>query len=437
MTAREAEAYIDRLKSRGSRPGLERVRRLAEALGQPQDAVPCVHIAGTNGKGSVLAYVSTVLKCAGYRVGRFFSPAMDTDRETVQCGGRPISIKDWCVLLERILKAEESFPEEERPTFFEALTVLAFLYFKEIACDIAVVECGMGGAGDATNIITAPLVSVFTPISLDHTAVLGADIKAIAAEKSGIIKAGARVVSARQQPEAERVLSAAAKRCGTKIQLPTEPLKLKISLSGCRMDLGARKALRTGLTGSCQPQNAALALTVLDELAECAFPCTETVIRKGLEETVWYGRFSVLGKKPVLVADGAHNPEGAERLAESIKLCFPGEAVVLLMGVLKDKDYEKMLGQLLPLATQLVCVTAPGTERALPAQQLADCALKLETACGITAADSVEEGLELALLLSGKKLPVVACGSLSWLGRLRKIMEKKEKEKENGRRKKD
>ena len=149
MTAREAEAYIDRLKSRGSRPGLERVRRLAEALGQPQDAVPCVHIAGTNGKGSVLAYVSTVLKCAGYRVGRFFSPAMDTDRETVQCGGRPISIKDWCVLLERILKAEESFPEEERPTFFEALTVLAFLYFKEKACDIAVVECGMGGAGDA------------------------------------------------------------------------------------------------------------------------------------------------------------------------------------------------------------------------------------------------------------------------------------------------
>ena len=433
MTTLEAEAYIESLKSRGARPGLERVRRLAELLGQPQEAFPSVHIAGTNGKGSVLAYVSTALKCAGYRVGRFFSPAMDTDRETVQCGGRPISRKDWYALLERIREAEESFPEEERPTFFEALTVLAFLYFKEKACDIAVIECGMGGAGDATNILSAPLVSVFTPISLDHTTVLGADIAAIAAEKSGIIKAGCRVVSARQQPEAERVLSAAAERCGTKLRPAYEAAKVKISLSGCRMDLGPYKALHTGLTGSCQPQNAALALTVLEELAECGFACTEKALRKGMEETVWYGRFSLLGKKPVLVADGAHNPAGAERLSESIRLCLPTEAVILLMGVLKDKDYEGMLKILLPLATQLICITPPGTARALPALELSNCAMRMDAPCGVTAADSVEEGLELALLLSGRKLPIVACGSLSWLGRLKKIVENQE----NGRRKKD
>ncbi len=437
MTAGEAEAYIDILKSRGSRPGLERVRRLAEALGQPQDAVPCVHIAGTNGKGSVLAYVSTILKCAGYRVGRFFSPAMDTDRESVQCGGRPIAQKDWYRLLERIRETEEGFPEKERPTFFEALTVLAFLYFQEKACDIAVVECGMGGAGDATNIITSPAVAVFTPVSLDHTAVLGKDIAAIAAEKSGIIRPGAPVVSASQPPEAERVFREAVKRFGTGLRMAEEAAKVKITLNGCRMDLGPYKGLQTGLTGSCQPQNAALAVKVTEALAECGFVCGEQAIRKGLKETVWYGRFSVLGRKPVLVADGAHNPAGARQLAESIRMVFPSEAVILLMGVLKDKDYEGMFADLLPLATQLVCITPPGTERALPAQQLAECALKQDVSCGITAADSLEEGLELALLLSGKKLPVVACGSLSWLGRLRKIMEKKEEEKGNGRRKKD
>ncbi|MCR5250499.1 MAG: bifunctional folylpolyglutamate synthase/dihydrofolate synthase [Lachnospiraceae bacterium] len=417
MTEREAEEFRQMLRERGSRPGLERVSRLAEELGNPQDAVPCVHIAGTNGKGSVLAYMSTVLKEAGYATGSFFSPALGDEREMIGFGGKPITKKLYLEGWERISRTQAA----SEVTLFEAQTVLAYWFFREKGCDVAVVECGMGGAGDATSILKNAALCVFVPISSDHTAVLGNGIGAIAREKSGIITEGTDVVSAVQTEEAGKVLELAAKKAGASFVTAQEPRNIRYGLSRQTFDCGAYKKLAISLAGVWQPQNAALAVTALSLLGTKGFPVSEKALRNGLEKTSWYGRFSVLKRKPLLIADGAHNEAGAQALADSLARYFPDKKVVLLMGVLRDKDHDAMLRILLPYAEQLVCLTPPDNPRALPAMELAEEALRYSG--NVSAAGSVEEGLEMALLLADGKMPVMACGSLSWLQRLKKITE--------------
>ena len=425
MTAPELEEYIAGSKRRGFKPGLDPVRGLCEKLGNPQDSIKAVHISGTNAKGSVLAYLTSVLRSAGLRCGSFYSPAMEDDRETVRVGGRCISKKDWGIYWERIAKAEEELEKEgkELPTFFEALTALAFMYFKDKACDICVIECGMGGRGDATNILTHPLVCVFTPISCDHMQYLGEDTAAIAREKAGIIKQGACVVSSVQEQEALDVIRSTAQEADCPFETAELPEKIRYGLSSQSFELKAYGRLKISLSGAYQPGNAALAVKAAEKLVQKGFRISGKALREGLENAGWYGRFSVLGKKPYIIADGAHNEAGAKALKKSLDIYFPDSPYVLMMGVLRDKEYEKILRILSGRACALVTLTPPSNARALDAVELAEAGS--EYIKNTTAAGSVEEAFEMALLLSGNERPLIACGSLSWLAKFKKVAEER------------
>ncbi len=427
MTASETEEYFLRLKSRGSRPGLDAVRALAHKLGDPQEGIRAIHISGTNGKGSVLAYLTAILKAEGLKSGCFFSPAMHDERETVCAGGRPVSLKDWYAYWGDIAAAEEELDREggPLPTFFEALTVLAFMHFKKKECSVAVVECGMGGGGDATNILTGTEVCVFTPIDCDHCQYLGKDIAAIAKEKSGIIKPGAIVVSAIQKEDASAVIKSAAKKAGCEYREAEMPQKVRYGLNVQSFELKAHGRLKIRLAGVYQPDNAALAVRAAEALKDKGIRVSDSSIREGLEAAQWYGRFSVLEKKPYIIADGAHNEAGATVLKKSLDTYFPEGGYLLLMGVLRDKDYEKILRILSERAVYLISLTPPDNPRALDAMALAEAAA---TYIGnVTAAGSVEEGLEMAMLLAGDTMPVIACGSLSWLYRFREALKGRKK----------
>ncbi len=424
MTASEIDEYIRELKSRGSRPGLDAVSALAAKLGDPQKGLKAVHIAGTNGKGSVLAYLRAVLKAAGIKSGCFYSPAMNDDRETVCVGARQIGLKDWNAYWEKIKAAEEELDQEGKalPTFFEALCVLAFMFFKDKGCETAVVECGMGGAEDATNILTDTKVCVFTPIACDHMQWLGNTKEAIAKTKSGIIKPGVHVVSAKQDPKVISVLMDEAEEKDCSFAEAGTPEKIQYSLSGTSFSLKPYGRIKIKLAGAYQPDNAALAIKAVEALRAGGLEISDKALKDGLKEAEWYGRFSVLRKKPYIIADGAHNEAGAIALKESLDICFPDGGYVLLMGVLKDKEYEKIIRILGSGASHLVTLTPPGNPRALDGFELAECGAKYIN--NTTAAGSVEEGLEMALLLSGGERPVIACGSLSWLYRLREAVGK-------------
>ncbi len=437
MTSAELDEYISQLKSRGSRPGLLAVSALAQKLGDPQKGLCAVHIAGTNGKGSVLAYLTAVLKAAGVKSGCFYSPAMHDERETVCVGGRQISQRSWKAYWEKIKAAEEALGAEgaELPTFFEALCVLAFMYFKDKGCEAVVVECGMGGAEDATNILTDTKVCVFAPIALDHMGFLGSTIEAIAETKSGIIKAGAAVVSARQEPAVSRILKEKAEKQGCSFAQAEQPDKIHYSLNGTRFELKPYGSIRISLAGAYQPANAALAVKAAEALREKGFKISDKALKEGLKAAQWYGRFSVLEKNPCIIADGAHNEAGAMALKQSLDIYFPEGGYILVMGVLRDKEYEKIISILSGGASHLLTLTPPGNPRALDGYELAECGAGYIP--NTTAAGSVEEALEMALLLSGGERAVIACGSLSWLYAFRIAVENrrklKKKEQKDGR----
>lgn len=422
MTKGELESFIEELKTAGISPGLDTMRDLLHLLGDPQKAVRCVHIAGTNGKGSILAFVSTVLKEAGYKTGRYFSPSLDGEFDNIQIGGRKISAKAVLEGMERIKEADEKLKASGKrgPTLFEAETALAFLYFEKNETDIAVIECGMGGALDATNVITDPLVCAFAHIDMDHSAFLGETMIEIAKTKSGIIKYGADVVSVKQHDGVAKVLAECAKDNGCGFNV-AEPYNIRSSPAGQSFDTDEIKKLKIGLLGSFQPDNAAAALKVLQCLEAKGFEIKEKTLREGFEKTEWYGRFSVLGRKPLVIADGAHNPDAAKRLAESIK-GYVKEKPVFVMGMLRDKEYDKVLRILSPCMYALVTLT-PDNKRALRSEELAAEAAKV---CdNITACVSVKEAVETALMLSkiyGGR-PVVAAGSLSYLAEFRREYE--------------
>lgn len=424
MNKTQAEEYIRKISAYGSVMGLDTIRELLNRMGNPQDTLSFVHIAGTNGKGSVLAYVSTILKRAGYRVGRYFSPAVSDDREKIQVGGRMISQKAYCEGLEIVKNHAEQMEADgwHLPTLFETETALAFWYFAEKNCDIVILETGMGGIEDATNIIRNTKVAVFTSISYDHIGILGDTLTEIAEKKAGIIKEGVTVVSAVQRPEVMEVLQKACKEKGCVLRVAGQSKKVKYGIFGQRFSFH-ESVYKIRLAGMWQPENACLALEVIAALREQGIPVKEDAVRAGLEETVWDGRFTVLRKKPLLIMDGAHNEDAVKRLRESLEEYFPGQRFILIMGVLRDKEYDKMLALMAPLAQYIITITPPENPRALSAFDLAACA-KAYHPC-VTAADSLEEAVEMAGLLAGNEYVTVAFGSLSYLGRLRNILTRK------------
>ncbi len=425
MNEREVKEYIEQVSGLGIVPGLDNIRELCRRLGDPQKELCFVHIAGTNGKGSVSAYVSSALQEAGYRVGRYISPVIFEYRERIQVNGRMITKKYLCQGMERIRAVCEEMTGRglPQPTAFEIETALGFLYFKEKHCDIVVLETGMGGALDATNIVEDTAVAVITSVSMDHMSFLGDTPERIAEQKAGVIKCGRPVVSAWQSPEVAEVLRARAAEQGSPITF-SSPEKLghvHYGLERQRFDYGDRKGLEITLAGKYQVENAAVAVEVLDVLGENGFPVSEAQLRRGLVKTKWPGRFTVLRKHPLFIVDGAHNEDAAKRLGESVEFYFTNDKIIYIIGMLRDKDYEKVIALTHAHADDIVTVTPPDNPRAMSAYELAQEISGIHPR--VTAADSLEEAVEMSLLLAGREGVIIAFGSLSYLGRLIKLVE--------------
>lgn len=420
MTYEEARAFIDDTGRYGAVLGLGSVTELMKRLGNPQDDLRFVHIAGTNGKGSVLAYISTILKEAGYRVGRYISPTIFDYRERIQVNEEYISREGVARLAGRIQEACCRMTEEgfSHPTTFEVETAMAFLWFREMHCDVVVLECGMGGLTDATNVVKTTLVSVFSEIGLDHMGFLGNTIEEIAQVKAGIIKPGAAAVSAVQRPEARKVLENVCREKGAEFQeLRKEELQdIKYGFENQSFTYKGIKNLKPGLLGSWQIDNAALAVEAVTALGSCGFTVTEEQIRKGLAETVWPGRFTVVDRHPLFIVDGAHNRDAADRLYETLDLYFSGKRKIFIAGVLADKEYDYVMSRLTPLAARVITVMTPDNPRALPAERLAEEVRRYNP--NVEAAGDLCDAVRRARAYAGKEDLILAFGSLSYLGEL-------------------
>ena len=423
MNYKKALEYIQSLNKYGSVLGLDNMLRLCEKLGHPEERCRFIHIAGTNGKGSTSAYIAYILMAAGFRVGRYISPTITDYRERFQIGRRMISQKDLCIYVERIKAVCEELTAEgyPHPTPFEVETALSFLYFAEKECDYVVLEVGMGGATDATNVIPTPVACVWTSISMDHMGFLGKELADIARVKAGIAKAGALLISCKQEEEVEAVLKEQALKTGSSLVIADVSLAtgIKYGLTTQQFSYKGLSRLKIHLAGTHQIQNAVLAVEVILQLRGIGVDISDKAIYKGLEDTVWQARLEVLGKKPLFIIDGAHNEDAARRLAASIETYFPGKRMIFIMGVLKDKEYEKVLKLTAHYAEHILTITPPDNPRGLHALELAMAAREYHGQ--VTNLSSLEEAVEVAHLLADKDTVILCFGSLSFLGAMKGI----------------
>jgi dihydrofolate synthase/folylpolyglutamate synthase len=371
--------YINTPRWQESRMGLDRITQLMERLGNPQDSLRVVHVAGTNGKGSTCAYISGVLQAAGYRTGLFTSPYIIEFSDRIRIDGCNISPEALMRATLEVRAVAEAM--SDHPTEFELMTAVAFVAFKQAGCECAVIEVGLGGRLDSTNVLSHPEVCVLAPIALDHTHLLGDTVEAIAREKAGIIKPGASVVSARQAEGAKCVIEQAAAALDAPITWVDADALSESRLEEAVQDghaipmrvfsYAGFSRLATRLLGTYQPQNAALAIEACLALRARGFNVSDEAICQGISSARWPGRFEIVAHEPTFIVDGGHNPQGARVLVESLKSVFPGRKVTFLVGVLADKDYSAMLRQVVPLGSAFVCVQPPNP-RALSAQDLAE-----------------------------------------------------------------
>lgn len=424
MNYEEALQYINQLNSKGIALGLERIEALLDRLGNPQKGQRFVHVAGTNGKGSVCAFLDSALREAGLRVGRYISPTLYDYRERIQINGQYISKQAVASLLTTIQQACAQMERQglEPPTVFEVETALAFLYFAEQHCDYVLLEVGMGGRLDSTNVITQPVLSVITPISLDHTRMLGDHLAAIAAEKGGIVKPHCPAVLGPQQPEAQAVLTARCQQCGiTPLQVDVNQIqKQQWSWQGQRFSYGRWSQLTIGLSGDYQRVNGAIAIEALQLLQKEEPALTDEAIRAGLAKARWPGRFEIIGQAPLFVVDGAHNPAGAQALAQTLQEHFAGKRIWLLLGVFRDKDYQQ-IGAILSGCSQTVFCFQPQHERGLEAELLA--AAVAPYFQQVQVAESAEQAVQQVLQRADREDVVVSCGSLSTIGAVQRAVQ--------------
>lgn len=429
MTYEEAKCFLESCNQYAGEFTLEPLRALLKRLGDPQDQLSFVHIAGTNGKGSTLAFVSTILKEAGYRVGRYISPTIFSYRERIQVNEVYIPREDLVRLTERIRCAGEELLKEGlgHPTMFEAETALAFLWFAEQRCDLVVLETGMGGLMDATNVIRTTKAAVLASISMDHMGFLGNTLGEIARNKAGIIKPGCAVVTAKQEPEAEKEVLRQAEAFGCPVTV-ADPAFLENRQRGLytqTFDYKERKQVKIRLSGEYQFANGALALETVDALRRQGYEIPEEAVRRGMERAVWLGRFSVAAEDPCFLVDGAHNRDAAEKLAESIRHYLTGKRLIFIIGVLADKEYEEVVKKTVPFASEVITVETPDNIRALPAEKLAETVKKYNA--HVQVSESLEQAVDKAYELAGKEDVILAFGSLSYLGALMRAVDKRRK----------
>lgn len=410
MTYQEALTYIHSISWRGSKPGLERISGMTDRLGNVQEDLKFIHIAGTNGKGSVSAMLSSVLTAAGYRTGLFISPYIMRFNERMQVNGMPISDEELAEIIAEVQPVAESMAE--RPTEFEIITAAAFLWFARQKCDIVVLETGLGGRLDATNLISKNVCAVITNLGMDHTEYLGNTLGEIAGEKCGILKPGCPVVAYRSAPEAMKVIRARAKEleCPVRTADFGKIKALSADLQGQTFQYKQFPELTVHLLGAHQLKNAAVALETISVLRKAGWEIPDEAVVQGMDATRWPGRFEVLQDNPLVIVDGAHNPQGVESLIAAVKEYLPGQHIVCVTGVLADKDWKPMMDRLKTVVSDFVAVT-PDSPRALGNVRLARYLTDREH--WVSVADDVEKGLtgalERAKATGGM---VLACGSL-------------------------
>ncbi len=486
MTLQETEKYIFNSDWRALKPGLHRIRALLRRLGDPQKGLRFIHVAGTNGKGSICAMLESVLRAAGYRTGLFTSPHLHDFRERIRVNGTDISEAEIIATAGRVRAAEESIAEDYRtraaeknntpvqqacvteentvtgqqghaaernnaPDYraraaernnapvhrtraaeesiaaagnvraegdmlpeafssFERITAAAFLYFRERACDIVILETGMGGEFDATNVIDPPELAVLTNIGQDHTEILGRTPEEIAATKCGIIKTGSAVVSYDQTDAVKSIIADTCTRKGVSLVSVDFSRLQRISADLCGTVFTYKEQqYRINLPGMYQMYNAATAIECVNTLRGRGFSVSDRCLKEGLEKVKWPARMEVAGRSPLILVDGGHNRQCASALAESLQNLLPGTKAVFLIGVMADKDYRGMVETLAPCASEFLCV-APESERALAPEHLA--AEVRAAGYAASAAGSVAEGLQRAIREAGKNGTVVVFGSL-------------------------
>ena len=409
MTGAEAIAYIHAHQWQRHAPGLHRMRALLQALGDPQKQLRFVHVAGTNGKGSTCACIASVLQAAGHRVGLYTSPYLITFHERIRVDGELISDEALGALTAEVRDAADAMAEP--PTEFELVTAVAFLHFLRSRCGIVVLEAGLGGEKDASNVIDAPEAAVITAMGLDHVAQLGGTLADIARAKAGILKPGTAAVSYGGCPEADAVIRQACRERGIPLrEVDFSRLTVHaLSLDGARFDFAPWRDLTLPLAGAYQVRNAATALTSLEVLADRGWRIPEAAVRRGLAAVRWPGRFEVLRRNPTVLLDGAHNAHGMAAAAESLERLFPGRKLTFVLGILADKDVERMLDRVVPLARRVYTIR-PDSPRALPAEALAD--LLRRRGAEAVSCGSVGEAVDAAAAFAGPEGTVCALGSL-------------------------
>lgn len=420
MTYEETLEYIHGTHKFGKKLGLHNIRMLLGLMGDPQKKLRFVHIAGTNGKGSTSAFIGSILSEAGYRTGIYTSPYIQRFTERIRIGSQEIDRSELAEITNFVRSKAEKMTAmgENHPTEFEIITAIAFEYYYRKHCDIVVLEVGLGGRFDSTNVIDVPELAVITAISLDHTDRLGYTLTEIAFEKAGIIKPGGDVLVYGQSAEAEQVFKnacterkAALYRTGF---ADIEPVRFGID--GQAFSYKGFDSLEISLLGKHQIRNAALSVDAALLLKEKGYNISEADIRRGLANVKWPGRMEVLLKEPVFIIDGAHNPEAAEVLKQTLDDYFPGKPRTLIMGVAADKDYQTMMKTMLPAARKLIAVTAL-TDRALPAAQLAEYA---RCYCNdVRISDTIEDAIRLSMEEAGNDEIICAFGSLFYIGTIR------------------
>ena len=416
MTYEEALSYIHSICWKGSKLGLDRTRELLGKLNDPQKELKFIHIAGTNGKGSTAAMLSSILEEAGYRVGLYTSPFINRFNERMQVNHQPIPDEELAALTEYVRPHADAMADS--PTEFELITALAMVWFARQKCDIVVLEVGMGGELDSTNIIDVPEAAVIAAMGLDHVKELGPTMADIARAKAGIIKEGGRVVSYGGNLEADEVIAAVCRARNASLCQPdfSAIVPGDFSLEGQTFSYKGWCGLRIPLVGAYQMNNAAVVLETVEVLRQRGWSVSDEAVRKGLADTRWPARFEVLRRDPVFIVDGGHNPHGIRATAESLRRLFPGRKITFVTGVMADKDVEHILGLIVPLADQFFTVR-PDNPRAMDAGELAR---RIEAmGAKATACASVRDGVDRAIQAEGPHGVACALGSLYMSGEVR------------------
>lgn len=420
MNYEEALAYIHGTLKFGSKLGLHNIGTLLRLMGDPQKKLRFVHIAGTNGKGSTVAFISSILIESGYKVGVYTSPYIQRFTERIRTVNNEINGDELARITTFVKEKVDRMLEmgENHPTEFEIVTAVAFQYYFEMKCDIVVLEVGLGGRFDSTNIIETPELAVITTISHDHTQWLGSELPQIAFEKAGIIKPGGDVLIYGQTAEVEEVFSGICSERGARLQV-TDFSSLRsegFSFDGQKFSFEGYDGLEISLLGKHQMKNASVAVKAAGLLMEKGWRITDATLRKGLANAKWPGRLEILSREPLLLIDAAHNIEGARVLRTALDEYFPGRRISFIMGVSNDKDYRAMAQTVITRSTRIITVT-PNSVKALPAAILADA---VSTCCNnVQVSDTIEEAVRASLAVVAPDEVICAFGSLYYIGAVR------------------